>query len=193
MSNSGDWIRVGRVGRAHGLRGAFVVEEASEDPERLAESAVVYTGGEPAKVVESKRAGGRLVIRLDRTVPRGTSLQIPRSSLPALDPDSYYVVDLIGLAVEEEGGRPLGSVAEVEPGVANDVLELDSGLRLPMVEDCVRQVDLAGGRIVVAPGFAESKGAARAADPEDAVTEPPDRVIPTANGTGADSGSAPPR
>jgi ribosomal 30S subunit maturation factor RimM len=33
------------------------------------------------------------------------------------------------------------------------VLELDTGLALPMVEDCVRKVDLEAGRIVVAPGF----------------------------------------
>jgi ribosomal 30S subunit maturation factor RimM len=38
---------------------------------------------------------------------------------------------------------------------ANDVLELDSGLSLPLVEACVRQVDLEGGRIVVTAGFAE--------------------------------------
>jgi ribosomal 30S subunit maturation factor RimM len=38
---------------------------------------------------------------------------------------------------------------------ANDVLELDSGVALPLVEACVRQVDLAAGRIVVAPGFAD--------------------------------------
>ncbi len=43
----------------------------------------------------------------------------------------------------------------VEPGVANDVLELDSGLALPMHEDCIRDVDLAAGTIVVAPGFAD--------------------------------------
>jgi ribosomal 30S subunit maturation factor RimM len=34
------------------------------------------------------------------------------------------------------------------------VLELESGMLLPMVEDCVRAVDLDGGRIVIAPGFA---------------------------------------
>jgi len=44
-------------------------------------------------------------------------------------------------------------VTDVVPGVANDVLQLDSGLALPMVEDCVRVVDLSAGRIVVAPGF----------------------------------------
>jgi ribosomal 30S subunit maturation factor RimM len=46
-------------------------------------------------------------------------------------------------------------VRAVEPGVANDVLELDSGLALPMHEDCIRDVDLAAGTIVVAPGFAD--------------------------------------
>jgi len=42
----------------------------------------------------------------------------------------------------------------VTPGVANDVLELDDDLLLPMVEDCVREVDLDARRIVVAEGFA---------------------------------------
>jgi ribosomal 30S subunit maturation factor RimM len=46
-------------------------------------------------------------------------------------------------------------VATVDPGVANDVLALDTGVVLPMVEDCVRQVDLAAGRILVASGFAD--------------------------------------
>ena len=61
---------------------------------------------------------------------------------------------LVGLTVEEEGGRVLGRVQDVTPGVANDVLELEGGIALPMVEDCVRTVDLEEGRIVVAPGFA---------------------------------------
>jgi ribosomal 30S subunit maturation factor RimM len=61
----------------------------------------------------------------------------------------------VGLGVEEETGRPLGRVREVLEYPANDVLELDSGASLPLVEACVRQVDLAGGRIVVAVGFAD--------------------------------------
>ena len=65
----------------------------------------------------------------------------------------YYVFELVGLRVEEDGGAFLGTVTDVAPGVANDVLELDSGLALPMVEDCVLGVDMETGRIVVAPGF----------------------------------------
>ena len=61
----------------------------------------------------------------------------------------------MGLSVEEESGRLLGRVREVLEYPANDVLELDSGASLPLVEACVRQVDLAGGRIVVAAGFAD--------------------------------------
>jgi ribosomal 30S subunit maturation factor RimM len=61
----------------------------------------------------------------------------------------------MGLAVEEEGGRPLGRVQDVHPGPANDALVLDSGLALPLVEACVRVVDLERGRVVVAAGFAD--------------------------------------
>jgi len=49
----------------------------------------------------------------------------------------------------------LGRVSDVVNYPANDVLELDSGVLLPLVGACVRQVDLEGGRIVVAAGFAE--------------------------------------
>jgi 16S rRNA processing protein RimM len=151
---SADWVTVGRVGRPHGLDGAFVVEHASDAPERLAAGAVVHVGGEPATIVESKRAGGRPVIRLDRRVARGSELSIRRNELPPPAQDSYYVFQLVGLAVEEEGGRRLGRVQDVEPGVANDVLVLDTGLRLPLVDACVRKIDLARGVALVGPGFA---------------------------------------
>jgi 16S rRNA processing protein RimM len=150
-----DTVAVGRVGKRHGLAGAFVVENASESSERFAVGAELLVGGETARVEESKRAGGRLVIRLDRSVERGATLEVPRAALEPAGENEFYVFELIGFAVEEEGGRPLGRVSDIAAGVANDVLELDSGLVLPMVEDCVRQVDLAGGRILVAQGFAD--------------------------------------
>ena len=147
-------VVVGRVGRPHGLSGAFVVDDASADPARFAVGAVVLVNGESAVVEEQKRAGGRLVVRLDRPVARGARLEIPLDQLPPPADDEYYVFQLVGLEVMEEDGRSLGRVCDVVPAPANDVLELDTGVSLPMVEDCVLQVDLAERRIVVARGFA---------------------------------------
>jgi 16S rRNA processing protein RimM len=149
-------VTVGRVGKPHGLDGSFVVEDASEEPERFEPGAKLLAAGEPAEVVERKRAGGRLVVRLDRPVERGAALEVRRDELPAPDAGSYYAFQLVGLEVEEEGGRTLGTVTEGAPGVANDVLELDTGLALPMVEACVRKVDLERRRILVARGFTPS-------------------------------------
>jgi 16S rRNA processing protein RimM len=152
-ADAGGWVVVGRVGRPHGLAGAFVVEGASEDPARYALGATVYVGREPATVVEAKQSGGRLVVRLDRDAPRGTPLELPVAELPPVRDGEFYVFQLVGLTVVDEHGRELGRVQDVVPGVANDVLELEGGISLPMVEDCVRAVDLEGGRIVIAPGF----------------------------------------
>jgi 16S rRNA processing protein RimM len=150
------WVGVGRVGRAHGLDGSFVVEGPSDDPERLAPGARLYAGGEPVTVVAAKRAGGRLVVRLDRPVERGAVLEVPAAELPPLPEGEFYAFELVGASVVDDEGRPAGRVADVAPGVANDVLELDTGLALPLVEDCVREVDLEHARIVVASAFLES-------------------------------------
>ena len=149
-------VSIGRVGRPHGLDGSFFVEEPSERAETFAAGATLYIGGTPAKVVSSKRGShDRPVIRLDRRVERGATLAVPRGELPALGEDEYYAFQLVGLAVEEEGGRLLGRVSDVVNYPANDVLELDSGVSLPLVGACVRQVDLERGRIVVSIGFAD--------------------------------------
>jgi 16S rRNA processing protein RimM len=151
-----DSIVVGRVGKSHGLDGSFVVEGASETRELFSVGAKLLVDGEEATVVGSKQARGRPVIRLDRRVTRGAALGVPRSALGPTVDDEYYVFQLVGLEVSEEGGPVLGTVTDVAPGVANDVLELDSGLLLPMVEECVLSVDLDSGKIVVAPGFRDA-------------------------------------
>jgi 16S rRNA processing protein RimM len=152
---SDELVVVGRVGKPHGVDGSFFVEGASDAPERFARGAVLLVDGAPAEIVVSKRgAGGRPVIKLERSVQRGATLAVRREDLPDPDEDSYYVFQLVGLRVEEEGGRALGTVTEVENGPANDTLALGSGLLLPLVESCVLDIDLDEGRILVARGFA---------------------------------------
>ena len=150
-----DLVPIGRVGRPHGLDGSFVVERASEDAARFAVGAALFAGGEPARIVASRRARGRPVIRLDRRVERGAELAVDRAALPAPAEGEYYVFQLVGAEVEEEGGRALGRVVSVDPYAANDVLALDTGVQLPMIEDCVVDIDVDARRIKVARGFAD--------------------------------------
>ena len=145
---------IGRVGRPHGLDGAFVVEGASDDERRWLVGATVLVDGVPATVELTRRVGGgRRAIRLDRAVTRGTQLAVALADLPPPDPDSFYAFQLVGLLAVEEGGAELGRVVEVHPGIANDNVELEDGRLVPLIEDAIRAVDVEGGRLVVTPGF----------------------------------------
>jgi 16S rRNA processing protein RimM len=148
-------IRIGKVGRPHGVDGAFFVEEPSEDARWWQTGASLLAGGRRVEVVAHRRSSGRPVIKVEPQVERGTVLEVDREQLPPAGENEWYAFELVGLEVVEETGRPLGTVEAVTAGVANDVLELDSGVLLPMVEDCVRRVDVEGGRITVAAGFAD--------------------------------------
>jgi 16S rRNA processing protein RimM len=147
-------VKVGRVGKPHGLDGSFFVDHASEDEQWFEKGTRLRLDGEPAEVVASKRSRGRPVIRLDREAPRGAELAVPRDELPPPGEDEYYEFQLVGLEAVEDGGRALGRVVAIHPGPANDALELEGGLLLPLVGACVLQVDLEAGRILVAQGFA---------------------------------------
>ena len=142
------------MGRPHGVDGAFVVEHASEEPGRFDVGAELLAEGRPARIEISRQVGGgRRAIKLDRAVARGAELAVRRDSLAPLPDESFYVADLVGLDVLDENDVRVGAVRDVLPGPANDVLELDSGLLLPLVEDCVREIDLEGRRILLNPGF----------------------------------------
>jgi len=147
-------VTVGRVGRPHGLDGAFVVEHASDDERRWQVGAALLVDGVSATIELSRRVGGRRrAIRLDRPAERGAELAVRVSDLPPPEPGSYYAFQLVGLAVVDREGRKAGVVTEVHPGVANDNLELDDGTLVPLIEDAVRTVDLETRRIVVEQGF----------------------------------------
>jgi 16S rRNA processing protein RimM len=150
-------VQIGRVGRPHGIDGAFFIEQPSSDDRWWQPGARFLAGGREAEVVAARRSSGRPVVKLDRAVERGALIEVELEALPPTEDDEYYAFQLVGLPVVEETGRELGTVKAVTPGIANDVLELDTGVLLPMIEDCVRAVDLDDGRITVASGFAESE------------------------------------
>jgi 16S rRNA processing protein RimM len=147
-------VPVGRIGRPHGLDGAFVVEQGSDDESRYAVGAMLHVNGVPATITISRRVGrGRRAIRLDRPVERGDALAVARAALPALPEGEFYAFELVGLRVEENGGRVLGIISEVLPGPANDNLELEDGTLVPMIEDAIQAIDPAAGVVLLNPGF----------------------------------------
>jgi 16S rRNA processing protein RimM len=154
LSDDSALVPIGRVGRPHGLDGAFVVEDASEDERRWRVGASLLVDGEPASIDVSRRVGGgRRAIRLDRPASRGGELAVRRADLPPPEPDSYYAFELVGLDVVGDDGAALGRVVGVYPGVANDNLELADGTLVPLIDDVIRDVDLRSGRIVVDGAF----------------------------------------
>lgn len=148
-------VAIGRVGRPHGIDGAFFVEQPSDDDRWWRTGVRFLAGGQEVEVIAHRRSSGRPVVKLDRAIERGTILEVERDALPPTEEDEYYVFELVGVPVMEENGRLLGSVKVVVPGVANDVLELDTGVLLPMVEECILKVDLEASCITVAAGFAD--------------------------------------
>ena len=96
----------------------------------------------------------------DRTAAeklRGTTLSVPRSSLPPLAEGEYYHADLIGLPAAIDSGEPLGQVIAIANYGAGDVLEIErvDGKRfmIPMNEHAVPEWDET--RLVVASDFVE--------------------------------------
>ena len=146
-------VQVGRVGRPHGIDGAFVIEQGSDDDARYAVGSTVYLDGIPTEVVLFRKVGrGRRAILLDRKAERGQALAVPQDLLPPTGPDAFYVFQLEGLEVEVDG-EVVGRVRDVTPGAANDNLVLDDGRLVPLIEDAIAKVDLDSGRIVLNSGF----------------------------------------
>ncbi|MTD16673.1 ribosome maturation factor RimM [Nakamurella sp. YIM 132087] len=160
-------VQVGRIGRAHGIRGAVTVAPTTDDPDlRFAAGSVLSTDPAergPLTVARRQWSGQVLVITFegieDRTTAetlRGTSLLLAVDELPEpADENDFYDHQLVGLAVVHTDGTPLGTVADVLHPPAAPVLSVtrpDGTEELvPFVTAVVPQVDLAGGRIVVSP------------------------------------------
>ncbi|MET0866296.1 MAG: ribosome maturation factor RimM [Nakamurella sp.] len=160
-------VVVGRIGRPHGLRGEVTVQVSTDDPdERFAAGAVLGTDPPergPLTVASMRRSGPVLVLGFagidDRDAAetlRGTALTLDAALLPEPDdPDEFYDHQLVGLAVVDQAGVLLGTVAEVWHLPASPVLAVtrpDGSQELvPFVSAIVPTVDLAAGRLVVDP------------------------------------------
>jgi 16S rRNA processing protein RimM len=174
---------VGQIVRPHGIRGEVVVEVTTDDPaERFAAGSQLATTDlagtrrpasgavSPPPVVpphlriEAVRPHqGRLIIAFEGVMDRdgaeelrGVRLCVDSAEIAEPDdPDEFHDFQLIGLAVVDLDGAPLGEVVRVEHGPAADLLvvRLTDGREalVPFVRAIVPTVDVPGRRVVLTP------------------------------------------
>ena len=157
-------VCVGVITGAHGVRGLLRVKSFTAEPEAVAAYGPLEDErGERRFELELVGAvKGVLLARLagiaDRDAAerlKGVRLYLRRDALPAPGEEEYYHADLLGLAVVLGDGTPFGRVKAVHDFGAGDSLEVErpqGGVVLvPFTRAVVPVVDIAGGRLVVAP------------------------------------------
>jgi 16S rRNA processing protein RimM len=167
-------VVIGRIGKAHGIRGEVTVEIRTDDPDgRFAAAAVLTTDRpeRPTLVIEKSRPHHGRMLVLFEGVPdrnaaellRGTLLSVDAADDPDLDdPDEFYDHQLVGLSVLTLAGEVLGEVSDVVHLPASVLLSVarpggTGELLVPFVASIVPEVDVPGGRVVVnlPPGLIE--------------------------------------
>lgn len=158
------YMAVGLITTAHGLRGEVKVELHTDFPDRFAPGIEVYLGEEleKATISAARPHQGQVLLQFqgheDREAAdalRGLWVFIPEDEAVELEEDTFFVHDIIGLAVQTADGRLLGTVAEVLFTGANEVYviatpdEPSREILLPAIADVVKEVDLEQGILTV--------------------------------------------
>jgi 16S rRNA processing protein RimM len=153
-------LRIGRVLKAHGVRGAVRVESLTDFPDRFKSGRQVTVAGRTLTIARSQEAEGSLLLsfaeigdREQASELRGAYITLPLEEAHSLPAGRYYHFQLIGKRVHDSRSqRALGQVEEVLSYPANDVLRVLGAGRerlVPMVSSVVLRVDLTAGEIEV--------------------------------------------
>ena len=130
----GNWVAVGRITSAHGIRGWLKVQPYTEPAENILGFGQWRTGGpgEHRSIVldRGRRQGKGFVVHIegvdDRDAAealRGVEIEVPEATFPALQPGEYYWRELEGLEVwcrDREPGAGPGTVPKGDATVAAD-------------------------------------------------------------------------
>ncbi len=159
-----DLVTIGRIVKPVGLKGRMKVISFLASPLVLEKQPQVFIGDdrcEPARYAIQKISvkGNTFQIVLEEIstieaadLLKGQLLYLPRHALDSLEDDEYYWHDIIGLAVVTAEGERLGVITSIIPTGSNDVYVCEGPegeLLLPATEGFIKEIDLAGGYMVV--------------------------------------------
>jgi len=129
-------LEVGRVQRAHGLRGDVVVALVTDRRERVDAGAELWAGERRLVVEAARPLQDRWLVRFAGVTDRTTAEGLAGATLtaePLDDPDALWVHDVVGTRVVEADGTERGTVVAVQANPAHDLLVLDDGALVPTV------------------------------------------------------------
>lgn len=158
---------VGRIGRAHGIKGEVGVEVRTDDPDlRFADGARLLTDPPergPLTVAQTRWHSGRLLVRFNGVHDRAAAedlratmlvVEVDEAQRPD-DPEEFYDHQLVGLAVVTTAGDAVGEVVDVLHLPAQDVLAIKRAdgaeVLVPFVKELVPTVDLDAKVVTVEP------------------------------------------
>jgi 16S rRNA processing protein RimM len=167
-------VVIGRIGKPHGIRGEVTVEVRTDEPDRRFVVGGVVRAERPSgaapwaelTVAATRWHQTTLLVRFEELPDRTTAeaarglllhADVPADESPD-DPEEFYDHQLVGLAAEDLDGIPLGEVTAVLHG-AQDLLQVRArdgrDALVPFVAALVPEVDVPGGRVVIAdrPGL----------------------------------------
>ena len=159
-----DLLQVGIIASTHGVRGEVKVYPTTDDPRRFRrlKEVVLDTGKEKMNLeIGGVKFFKQFVILKFKGLDnindiekyRQKSLYVTRKNAVRLQRDEYFIADLIGLKVQDEDGKELGTVKDVIETGANDVYEVEmadgKSLLLPAIKQCILNVDVENGTMQV--------------------------------------------
>jgi 16S rRNA processing protein RimM len=163
MAPKPEHVIVGRVRKAHGVRGEVVVEALTDDPATVFATGrrVLSESFDELHIRRSTPFKGGWILRLNEITTRNEAelwrdryLVLPAAELKPLAEDEVYYHDLVGLRVQLAGGEPVGRVEalfEVPQGLMLDVRTERGTVMVPYRPEVVTSVDVAEGTIVIDP------------------------------------------
>jgi 16S rRNA processing protein RimM len=162
--SSRDLVLLGEIGAAQGLKGEVKLRSYTQEPAAIARYGPLHDEAGRAFEIESVRVTPKaLIARIKGITTREaaealvhTKLYVERARLPEREHEEWYHADLIGLAAFDAHGTRIGAVIAVHNFGAGDLIEVkpetgEATVLVPFTRETVPEVDVEGGRLVLAP------------------------------------------